>query len=119
MSTEFIKICKESDIPNNRRGKLFIVGDDAEVAVFKVNGKIYVVSNVCPHNHSNVMYEGYVDEGLYVACPIHGWQFSLETGLVPPHCTELSAKLENYKTKIENGDLYVEAKKSTLKFWNW
>ncbi len=119
MSGEFIKICREKDIPSNKRGKLFTLKDDVEVAVFRVNDKIYAVSNVCPHNHSNVMYEGYIDEGLYLSCPIHGWQFNLETGLVPPHCKELSAKLEVYKTKIENGDLYIETKKNKLNFLNW
>jgi NAD(P)H-dependent nitrite reductase small subunit len=120
MSTEnFVKICKASDIPNNRRGKLFVIGDDTEIAVFKVEGKIYAVSNICPHNHSTVMYEGYVDEDLYLACPVHGWQFHLETGEVPPYCTALSATLETYKTKIENDDLYVENKKNKMKFWDW
>ena len=110
-----MKICKDSDIPNNRRGKKFVIGDDTEIAVFKVNGNIYAVSNICPHNHSTVTYDGYVDEDLYLACPVHGWQFSLITGEVPPHCTGLSSKLEIYKTKIENDDLYVEVKKK--KFW--
>ena len=85
--------------------------------MFKVNGNIHVVSNVCPHNHTNVMFEGYVDEDLYLACPIHGWQFNLITGEVPPLCTGLSAKLEIYKTKIENDDLYVEFKKKKLKWF--
>lgn len=114
---KFIKICSVSEIPNNRRGVRFELDDGSEIAVFKVNGKVHVVSNICPHNHSTVMYEGYIDEDLYLACPIHGWQFHLETGEVPAGCTGLSAKLEIYNTKIENDEIYIEHKKK--KWWNW
>jgi nitrite reductase/ring-hydroxylating ferredoxin subunit len=95
----------------------FILEDESEVAVFKVDGVVHVVSNICPHNHTNVMFEGYVDEDLYVACPIHGWQFSLKTGEVPPGCTGLSARLDVYNIKIDGDDLYIETKKR--KFWKW
>jgi nitrite reductase/ring-hydroxylating ferredoxin subunit len=114
---KFVKICTASEIPNNKRGRKFVLEDDTEIAVFRVNGKIHVVSNVCPHNHTNVMFEGYIDEDLYLACPIHGWQFNLETGEVPVGCTGLSAKLDVYNTRIENDDLYIETKKK--KWWNW
>ena len=113
----YVKICKASEIPNNKRGRKFELEDNSEIAVFRVNGKIHVVSNVCPHNHTNVMFEGYIDEDLYLACPIHGWQFNLETGEVPAECTGLSAKLDVYNTKIENDELYIELKKK--KFWKW
>lgn len=115
----YIKICKASDIPNNRRGKKFTIDEDTDIAVFKVEGKIYAVSNICPHNHSEVMFDGYVDENLYLACPIHGWAFSLETGEVPAGCTGLSAKLQVFPTKIEDDDLYIEFKKKKLKFFDW
>jgi nitrite reductase/ring-hydroxylating ferredoxin subunit len=73
----FTKICRVSDLPN-KRGKKFTISDDFDIAVFRVADKIYAVSNVCPHNHSEVMYDGYLDEELYLACPIHGWQFHLK-----------------------------------------
>lgn len=111
------KICKVSDLPN-RRGRKFTIAEDTDIAVFKVNGVIYAVSNVCPHNHSEVMFDGYIDEELYVACPIHGWQFHLQTGEVPVECKGLSAKLETYNVKIEGEDVWVEVKE-TKKKWFW
>ena len=94
--TNFKKICKVSDLPN-RRGKKFTI--------------------VCPHNQSNVMNEGYLDESLFVACPIHGWQFSLETGKVPPECKGLSATLETYEVKIENDEVWIEVKEKKKKWF--
>ena len=115
--TNFKKICKISDLPN-RRGRKFTIDEETDIAVFRVAEKIYAVSNVCPHNQSNVMYDGYLDEELYVACPIHGWQFNLETGKVPPECKGLSATLETYEVKIENEEVWVEVKEKKKK-WFW
>ncbi len=113
----FKKICKVSDLPN-RRGRKFTIAEDTDIAVFRVGEKIFAVSNVCPHNQSQVMYDGYVDEDLYLACPIHGWQFHLTTGEVPPECKGLSAKLETYDVKIEDGEIWVEVKEKKKK-WFW
>lgn len=109
MSNDYQKICKLSDLPN-KRGRLFTIEDGTEIAVFKVDAKVYAVINTCPHNQSHVMYDGYIDEDLYLACPIHGWQFHLETGETPPHCTDLGAKLEIFDVKIEDGWVWVETK---------
>ncbi len=86
---KFINICKASDLPDNRRGRKFTIDEDTDIAVFKVNSVIYATSNTCPHNQSQVMFDGFVDEDLYLACPVHGWKFHLKTGLVPPDCTGL------------------------------
>ena len=117
MSSKYLKICKVTDLPN-RRGRKFTVAEDTDIAVFKVSGKVYAVSNVCPHNHSEVMFDGYIDEDLYLACPIHGWQFHLETGTVPPECKGLSAKLDTYDVRIENDEVWVEVKEKKKK-WLW
>lgn len=117
VENRFIRLCKVSDLPN-RRGRKFKLTDETDIAVFKVAEKIYAVSNICPHNQSQFMYDGYVDEELYLACPIHGWQFHLETGTVPPDCRGLSAKLETYEIKIENEEVWVEVKEKKKK-WLW
>ena len=108
--SRYQKVCSLSDL-RNKRGRKFIIDDDIEIAVFKVDNKVYAVLNTCPHNQSHVMYDGYIDEDLYLACPVHGWQFHLETGETPPQCADLGAKLEIFNVKIENGDVWVEAKK--------
>jgi len=116
--SEFIKICKLSELPN-KRGKKFMIDDDIEIAVFKVDEKAYAVENTCPHNHSHVMDEGFIYDNIYIACPIHGWQFNMETGIVPPNDEGFSGKLNVFKTKVENGDVYVEKKKKKWKMFNW
>jgi len=116
---KFIKICKITDLPENKRGVKFTLEDDTEIAVFKIEGKVYAVENTCPHNQTHVLFEGLVDNDLYLTCPIHGWQFHLETGMVPPHCKEVSAKLRIFDTKIENDEVFIEQRKRKLWLFDW
>ncbi len=99
----FIKICNVSDIYNGK-GKRFQLDDENEIAIFKVDGKVYVVDNICPHNHTSQIYDGYL-ENLYVACPVHGFQFHLETGEQP---TKMGCRLRTFEVKISDDYIYVK-----------
>ncbi len=116
---EFVKICSLSELPNNKRGRKFSIDEDTEIVVFKIGEKVYAAENTCPHNHSHVMDEGFVDNELNLACPIHGWKFSLVTGDVPPNDEGFSGKLNIFNVKIENGNVYVEKKKKKFKLFDW
>jgi len=102
MDKEFKKICRTSDI-YNRKGKRFILDDENEIAVFKIDENFYVVDNICPHNHTSQMYDGYVEE-MYVTCPVHGFRFHLETGEQP---TGLGCRLRTFDMKIVDEYIYV------------
>ena len=105
----FQKICTNSSI-KDREGKRFII-DDVEVAVFKVDGEIFALSNVCPHQHTKVIYDGYIENGC-VVCPVHGWMFNLKTGKMP----SCNAGLDSFPVKIINDQVYVKVVKKELKW---
>lgn len=105
----FDKICSLSDLSENE-GKRFIV-NDTELAVFKVNDKIYVLSNVCPHQHTALIYDGFIEDGC-VVCPAHGWMFDLATGKTPMG----SRGLNVYESKIIDDEIFVKVIKKEL---NW
>jgi len=93
MEDDYKKICKVSELKESR-GKRFLI-NDVDVAVFKVNGEVYVLNNTCPHQHTTVIYDGFIEEGC-VVCPAHGWMFNLKTGK-----QSTNAKgLESYPVKI-------------------
>jgi NAD(P)H-dependent nitrite reductase small subunit len=105
----FQKVCKVNEL-KDKTGKRFFV-DDVEVAVFKVNGNVFALSNICPHQKVHLIYDGYVD-GETVICPIHGWQFQLKDGTVPSG----GRGLESYEVKIFNDDVFIKVIKKELKW---
>ena len=109
MEDEYTRVCKVSELTESR-GKRFLI-NDVELAVFKVNEEIYVLNNTCPHQHTTVIYDGFIEEGC-VVCPAHGWMFDLKTGKQPT-----GAKgLESYPVKIINDEVFVIVNKRALKW---
>ncbi len=103
MDNEFVKICKTSEIYSSK-GKRFQLDDENEIAVFRVGENYYAVDNICPHNHTTQIYEGYLED-MYVACPVHGYQFHLQTGEQP---SGMGCRLRTFELRIENDWIYVK-----------
>lgn len=76
--TIFLDVCASNDV-FAKRGKNFFFDDETQIAVFRIDGVLYAVSNICPHQHAPVICDGYIED-LTVTCPLHGWIYSLETG---------------------------------------
>lgn len=103
MNKEYVKICRTSEI-YNLKGKRFQLDDENEIALFRVGENFYAVDNICPHNHTSQMYDGYIEE-MYLACPVHGYQFHLETGEQP---AKIGCRLRTFELRIENEWIYVK-----------
>lgn len=109
MSDEFTKLCKTSDL-EEKIGKRFFV-KNREVALFKVDGKVYALDNICPHKQSALIYDGFVEDGT-VSCPAHGWKFNLTDGKMANKVTGV----EKFDVKIEDEEVFVRV---TEKKFNW
>ncbi|MCX7797699.1 MAG: nitrite reductase small subunit NirD [Melioribacter sp.] len=109
MESEFIEICRIEDL-KEKVGKQFFV-EDLEIAVFKVDGQIYALSNICPHQKIHLIHEGLVEDGK-VYCPVHGWQFDLRNG----NLANGRRGLDIYEVKVIDGNVYIRANK---KQYNW
>ena len=77
MDDEFTLICSIGELKENV-GRKFIVGD-IEIALFKISNKVFALSNICPHQQTHLIYDGFI-ENEFVVCPAHGWKFNLRTG---------------------------------------
>jgi len=73
----FQYLCKLDELTEDS-GKRFIV-NDIEIAVFKINSEVFALSNVCPHQQTKLIYDGFIEDE-FVVCPAHGWKFNLKTG---------------------------------------
>lgn len=113
---KFHRVCKINELRDNE-GRKFIVpasddsGDEIEIALFKVQNEIYALSNICPHQHTALIYEGFIEDGC-VVCPAHGWKFDLRTGNQPTG----SKGLDVYPIKIDKDEIFVAA---YSKKFNW
>ncbi|GJQ63039.1 MAG: (2Fe-2S)-binding protein [Melioribacteraceae bacterium] len=105
----FERVCALNELKEKQGRRVYV--NDVDVAIFLVDGEVYAVNNVCPHQHAAMIYDGFVEDKK-VACPIHGWEFDLKTGKLGGE----RRGLDCYEVKIENGDVFVKANQKTL---NW
>ncbi|MGB5528562.1 MAG: Rieske (2Fe-2S) protein [Ignavibacteriaceae bacterium] len=97
----FQYICKLDEL-KEKVGKRFIV-DEVEVALFRIDSTVFALSNICPHQQTHLIYDGFVEEE-YVVCPAHGWKFSLRTGKKDSG----SNGLDSYPVEIKDSQVYVK-----------
>ncbi len=98
---EFVKVAKMSEVPE--RGAKLIRMNDNDIAVFKVEGKLYAINNVCAHQHFSALHKG-VLSGLQVTCPMHGWTYSLETG----KAVSGDGRVRTYQVKVEGENVFLQ-----------
>ena len=99
----FVDACAVADIPENRARIVCLSGE--RVAIFKYDGKISAVSNVCQHQNGPLG-EGKIVAGC-ITCPWHGYQYVPETGASPPPFVE---KVPTFNVRVKNGRVLVHPK---------
>ena len=100
---EFVDACAVADIPENRARIVCLSGE--RVAIFKYDGKISAVSNVCQHQNGPLG-EGKIAFGC-ITCPWHGYQYQPHTGASPPPFVE---KVPTFNVRVRNGRVFVHPK---------
>lgn len=83
------------EIPENR-ARIVVAAGGERIAVFRYDGKVSAVSNVCRHQ-GGPLGEGRVIDGC-ITCPWHGFQYRPEDGCSPPPFTE---KVATYRVKLD------------------
>jgi nitrite reductase (NADH) small subunit/3-phenylpropionate/trans-cinnamate dioxygenase ferredoxin subunit len=101
--SRFQTVCKVHDIPQGE-GKVVPLGRKV-VAVFRTNGRIYAIDDVCPHMGASLA-GGYV-EGESVTCPWHAWRFRLADGSWADYPSG-KIKVGCYVVRVEGDDVQIE-----------
>lgn len=108
---DFTELCKFDDLAE-KTGYRFNSGDE-DIVVFRIGNEVFALSNICPHLHSAILYDGFLEEGS-VVCPAHGWEFDLKTGLR----ADGSKGINKYETIIESGKVFIKLpKKKRFSLW--
>jgi nitrite reductase (NADH) small subunit len=100
-----MRICELKEILPDT-GVCALVGGE-QVAVFRVEDKVYAVGNRDPFSQANVLSRGIVGDlkgELVVASPVYKQHFSLVTGL----CIEdPSVSVPVYRARVEGGEIQI------------
>ena len=97
----FVFLCLVADL-QEKIGRKFIV-NDLEIAVFRINKEVFALSNICPHQQTHLIYDGFIEEE-FVVCPAHGWKFNLKNGKKDSG----SNGLQVYPVKVVDEKVYVK-----------
>lgn len=101
---EFLETIALSELPDGSHRT--VKAGRRHIALFNYNGKITALGNSCLHKGGSLG-DGHVqelDDGLFVACPWHGWQYNILTGKAPKGYQDVQA---TYEVKVENGMIFV------------
>ena len=97
----FVDVCAIADIRENRAIVATIAGE--RVAIFKYDGKISALSNVCQHQNGPLG-EGRIIDGA-VTCPWHGYQYRPDCGRSPEPFTE---RVPTFRVRIAGVRVLVD-----------
>jgi nitrite reductase/ring-hydroxylating ferredoxin subunit len=81
----------------NNRAKTVCLANRERVAVFRYDGQISAVTNVCAHQRGPLG-EGKSIDGC-ITCPWHGWEYRPQDGRSPPPFAE---KIATYRVRVAN-----------------
>lgn len=102
-NSEFVPVCHVDSIPEKRAKVINVDGE--RIAVFRHDGKVSAISNVCRHQNGPLG-EGKIVDGC-VTCPWHGYQYDPETGASPPPFKD---KVSTFRTRIVDGIVHLDPK---------
>ena len=98
----FVDAGSVEGIPEKRARIVTIAGE--RVALFKYDGKISAVSNVCQHQNGPLG-EGKIVDGC-ITCPWHGFQYLPENGASPPPFVE---KVPTFDVTVIGDRIWVKS----------
>lgn len=99
----FVLVCHVDDIEEDR-AKMFCIDKD-RIAVYKTQGKLFAVNNVCKHQNGPLG-EGKIVDGC-ITCPWHGYQYLPQNGQSPPPFKEM---VNTYDVLIQGSEVWVHPK---------
>jgi len=99
--TDWIDVGAENTLADNEN--LIVDIDGTEVAVFKLEGQLFAIEDVCTHDGAEIA-SGELD-GDEIVCPRHGARFCIKTGEVK--CAPAYENIDTFPVQVESGRIQV------------
>jgi nitrite reductase (NADH) small subunit len=100
---KWVCITEVANIPLREGRSVRVSGCD--IAIFNLGARFLALENRCPHQ-GGPLAEGIIS-GTNVACPLHAWKVSLETGMVTNR-PDTTACVETFPVSVREGLIFVE-----------
>lgn len=102
MSSTRVELCKLAEVEVGGARKVEV--GDLALAVFNVDGEIFVTDDNCTHGPGSLS-EGMIEDDV-IECNFHGGQFNVRTGeVVGPPCME---PVKTYTVTVEDGVVFID-----------
>ena len=105
--SDWIDVASVREFPPGTSRVVYV--DDVGIAVINIDGQYHALENVCSHDGSILLSDGFKPEDLIegeeITCPRHGARFCIRTGeaLSPPAYEPVTT----FPTRIENDTVQV------------
>jgi nitrite reductase (NADH) small subunit/3-phenylpropionate/trans-cinnamate dioxygenase ferredoxin subunit len=96
-----VTVAKVGDIPEG--GAIVVSVRQKDVAIFRLNGALHAIDDVCPHMGASLS-GGFVEDGC-VTCPWHYWRFRLADGA---WADNPKVKIDSYPVHVVGDDVQLE-----------
>lgn len=100
---EWVDLGAAADVPEGRARIGVVAGE--RVAVFRHEGRLSCVSNVCRHQNGPLG-EGRIIDGC-ITCPWHGYQYRPDSGSSPPPFTDT---IPTFNLRVRHGRVEVHTR---------
>ncbi len=98
------QLCSVDDIPEDEPLRVDIDGHGA-LAVFRVDGEVYVMEDRCAHAGASLADEGLL-EGYVIECGWHEARFDIRSG--EPLSGPCSTAMKVYRVTLQDGGVMVD-----------
>ena len=96
----FYEVCAHTELDENCGKSVFVNSEN--IAIFKYNGKVSAVNNVCKHQMGPLAEGRVIDD--CITCPWHGYQYFPDNGQSPPPFEE---KIGTYDVRLHEDMIWV------------
>ena len=101
MKDSWIQVGRVEDIP--RQGARVVTTSTGDIAVFRTaDDEVFALRDKCPHK-GGPLSQGIV-HGNKVACPLHDWKISLDTGMAVAPDEGCAAR---FPVRIDGGKVFL------------
>ena len=114
-SLSWVKVCQSNELPDSEAGSSAnVLISDTQIAVYRLNGKLFASQNMCGHKRAFVLSQGILsmdgNKNTYISCPLHKKNYIIDKASDKAgSCTnDASQSVALFDVMESNGEVFVK-----------